>query len=45
MIAVSLGRKLDVMNLHLEGDSKLVVDAIVKGVTKAWFFSKSYSNY
>lgn len=38
MLAVSLGKKLDVMNLHLEGDSKFVVDAIVKGETKAWFF-------
>ena len=38
MIVVSIGKKLDVMNLHLEGDSKLVVDAIVKRATKAWFF-------
>ena len=38
LIAASLGGKLDVVNLHIEGDSKLVVDAIVKGATKAWFF-------
>ena len=44
ILAVSLGKKLDVMHLHLEGDSKLVVEAISKGSIQAWFYQNMIQN-
>ena len=38
LLAVLLGKKLDVMHLHLEGDSKIIIDGIIKGSMQQWIY-------
>ena len=38
LLAVLLGKKLDVKHLHLEGDSKVIIDGIIRGSIQAWLY-------
>lgn len=40
LLAILLADKLSVTRLHLKGDSKIVTDAIVKGVSQCWRINK-----
>ncbi|XP_059068927.1 uncharacterized protein LOC131859330 [Cryptomeria japonica] len=41
LLAIELGCNLKVSKLHLEGDSKIIVDAISKGPTPSWQINSS----
>ncbi|XP_059076296.1 uncharacterized protein LOC131875697 [Cryptomeria japonica] len=41
LLVVQWGIKLSVQNLHLEGDSQIIINTIIKGETNAWFLNIS----
>lgn len=43
LLAVELPKNMNILRVHLEGDSQVVVDAIVKGVSLSWRINKFIS--
>lgn len=43
LLAVELANNMNIPRVHLEGDSKVVVDAIVKGASPSWRLNKFIS--
>ncbi|XP_059071740.1 uncharacterized protein LOC131869695 [Cryptomeria japonica] len=40
ILAIRWGLKLGIQNFHLEGDSRIIINAIIKGEAQAWHLNK-----